>query len=110
MRPFPPIWKFKKFHKRERRKTVLSVDDIIGKSSNVKDCLSKIKNITRREINIIERRTRKQAKDDEWFHYRKGMITGTLTSRISNAVRKGGNIDSINQAISKHVQFPLNYL
>ena len=57
MRSFPPTWKFKTFYKRQRRKNVLSIANIIENSSSVNDCLTKIKNITKRDIDTIERRT-----------------------------------------------------
>ena len=109
MRSFPPAWKFKILNKRNRRVYTLSIADIIKNSSNINICLDKIKNITKREINTIERRTRLQAKNEDWFHYRKGVITGTLTHRVSNAIRKGGKSDTINKSISKCKYFPLYY-
>ena len=109
MRSFPPAWKFSKLNKRKRRKHILSIADIIKNSSSINNCLDKIKNITKRELNVIERRTRLQAKNEDWFHYRKGLITGTLTLRVSNAIKKGEKSDTINKSISKCVQFPLYY-
>ena len=109
MSPFPPTWKFKTFYKRQRRKYVLSIADIIKNSSNADDCLTKIKNISKRKIRTIERRTQFQAKEEDWFYYRKGVITGTLTCRVSNAVKKGINSDSVNIGISKRYYFPLYY-
>ena len=85
MHPVPPAWKFNIFKKRKRRERILSFADIIKNSSSINICLDNIKNITKREINIIERRTRLQAKNEDWFHYR----TGTLTRRVSNAIKKG---------------------
>ena len=55
MSPFPPTWKFKTFYKRHRRKYVLSIANIIENSSNIDDCLTRIKNISKRKINTIER-------------------------------------------------------
>ena len=109
MAPFPPLWKFKTFHKRQRHKNILSIADIIKNSSGINDCLSKIRNVTKREINIIERRTRLQSKEEDWFHYRKGVITGTTTRRVSTSITKDTNRDSINKAISKNENIPLYY-
>ncbi len=109
MRPFPHIWKFKKYNKIERREKVLSIGNIIDHSTCIHDCLNKIKNITRRDINTIERRTRQQSKNDDWFHYRCGMITGTLTCRVSHSVKKGEKRENINTAITKREYFPLYY-
>ena len=109
MRPFPSTWKFKNFQKRQRHKKVLSIIDIIDHSSSVNDCLNKIKNITKRDINTIERRTRLQAKEDDWFYYRKGVITGTLTFRVSNSIKKNSKSDNINNGITKRLIFPLYY-
>ena len=109
MRLFPPTWKFKKFNKIQRRKNILSIASIIENSSTVNDCMFKIKNITKREIDTIERRTRLQAKEEDWFHYRKGVITGTLTCRVSNAVKRGKKSDSVDAGISKHYYLPLYY-
>ena len=55
MSPFPPTWKFKTFYKRQRRKHTLSVANIIENALNVDDCLTKIRNISKRKINVIER-------------------------------------------------------
>ena len=110
MRPFPPTWKFKTLQKRQRHKKVLSILDIIEQhSSSIEDCLNKIKNITKRDINTIERRTRLQAKNDDWFHYRKGVITGTLTCRVSNSIKKNSKSDNVNKGITKRLIFPLYY-
>ena len=109
MHSFPPVWKFKTFQKRQRRKKVLSIANIIDNSLNISDFLIKIKNISKREIAIIERRTRRQAKEDDWFYYRKGIITGTLTCRVSNSIKKGKNSDTVNVGISKRYYFPLYY-
>ena len=109
MCPFPPTWKFKTFHKRQRRKNVLSVANITENSLDINDCVIKIKNISKREIDIIERRTRRQAKEDDWFYYRKGIITGIVTCRVSNSIKKGKNSDTVNASISKRHYFPLYY-
>ena len=99
MSPFPPTWKFKTFYKRQRRKYVLSIANIIENSSNTDDCLTKIKNISKRKINIIERRIKFQAKEEDWFYYRKGIITGTITCRVSNSIKSDINSDTVNASI-----------
>ena len=109
MSPFPPTWKFKTFHKRQRRKYILSIVNIIDNSLNIDDCLTRIKNISKRKINAIERRTIYQAENEDWFFYRKGVITGTITCRVSNSVKKGINSDTVNTAISKREHFHLYY-
>ena len=109
MSPFPPKWKFKIFYKRQRRKYVLSIADIIETSLNTGDCLTTIRNISKRKINVIERRTVLQAKNEDCFFYRKGVMTGTITCRVSNSVKKGINSDTINASISKRDYFPLYY-
>ena len=97
MRSFPPTWKFSILNKRKRRKHILSIADIIKNSSSINICLDKIKNITKRELNVIERRTRLQAKNEDWLHYRKGLITETLTRRVSNVIKKGEKSDTISK-------------
>ena len=109
MSPFPPTWKFNTFYKGHRRKYVLSIANIIENSSNIDDCLTRIKNISKRKINTIERRTKFQAKEEDWFYYRKGIITGTVTCRVSNSIKKGVNSDTVNASISKHYYVPLYY-
>ena len=109
MSPFPPTWKFKTFYKRQRRKYTLSVANIIENSLNADDCLTKIGNISKRKINAIERRTIIQAKNEDWFFYRKGLITGTITCRVSNSVKKGISSDTVNASISKREYLPLYY-
>ena len=42
-------------------------------------------------------------------YYRKGIITGTLTCRVSNSIKKGVNSDTVNASISKHYYVPLYY-
>ena len=109
MSPFPPTWKFKTFYKRHRRKYVLSIANIIENSSNVDDCLTSINNISKRKINTIERWTKFQAKEEDWFYYRKGIITGTVTCRVSISIKKGVNSDTVYASISKHYYVPLYY-
>ena len=79
---FSPLWKFKTFTKRQRHKKLLSIVSIILSSSSINVCISKIQNISHRQINIIEGRTKLQSEEEDWFHYRKGVITGTLTYRV----------------------------
>ena len=107
---FPPLWKFKTFTKRQRHKKLLSIINIILNASSVDDCLSKIQNdISPRQINIIERRTKLQSEEEDWFHYRKGVITGTLSYRVSKVVKHRQKSDSVNTSISKLTYFPLYY-
>ena len=109
MSNFPPTWKFKRICKRRNRKKVLSIASIIEISSDPDECLSNIKKITKRDINTIARRTKLQANDEDWFHYRKGVITGTITYRISNSVKKCEISDQVNKAITKKYHTPLYY-
>ena len=59
-----------------------SIINIIDQSSSIDDCFNKIKNITKRDINTTERRTIQQTEIDDWFHCRKGVITGTSVFQI----------------------------
>lgn len=111
MRSFPPTWKFKKLNKKKKYAKVLSIDRIIELSTSINDCLDSIKNISNRDINTIERRSRGQSKCDEWFHYRRSCVTGTITHRISNSIKKGekGLSENLKAATSKSRHFPLYY-
>ena len=71
---FPPTWKFKTFYKRQRRRYVLSIADIIKNSSNVDDCLTKIKNISKRKIKTIERSTKFQQRKNFGFIIEKVLL------------------------------------
>ena len=106
---FPPLWKFKTFSKRQRHKKLLSIINIISNSSSIDECLSQIQNISQRQLNTIERRTKLQSEEEDWFHYRKGVITGTLTYRVSKAVKRRQISNSVNTSISKITYFPLYY-
>ena len=106
---FPPLWKFKIYTKRQRHKKLLSIINIILNSSNVEECLLKIQDISQRQLNFIERRTKLQSEEEDWFHYRKGVITGTLTYRVSKAVKRRKISNSINNSISKITSVPLYY-
>ena len=106
---FPPLWKFKVYTKRQRHKKLLSIINIISNSSSVEDCLLNIQNISQRQLNFIERRTKLQSREEDWFHYRKGVITGTITYRVSKAVKRRQISNSVNNSISKTTSVPLYY-
>lgn len=109
MRPFPQSWKFKKFTGKQRQKKLLSIFNIIKCSTSIDNCLNNISNITKRDINTIEKRTRLQAKCDDWFHYKSGIITGTLSCAVSHATKRNEKREAINRAISNLSYTQMNY-
>ena len=58
-------------------------------------------NFTSRGIRKISTRTLAQAKTRWWHIYRKGLITGTLCSRVVNQAKKNVNNPKLNKSISK---------
>ena len=106
---FPPIYKFKHYVNKKKQGTLINIEQMM-KTSNCKiNFMNKLKNITLRDIRCIERRTRGQATNENWFFYRKRIITATLTYRISNAVFRGEESQRINAAISKIQSVQLHY-
>ena len=99
---FPKIYKFKYYMKRERRKKLTSIAQILSDSCTKDEFLHKLEDISERDIKAIERRTRDQSKNPDWFYYRQAVITGTLARRISLSAKKDeGCNHKINAAISK---------
>ena len=105
---FPSKWKFQKWVKIERRKKTLNVIGIIKSSYDKNDCLQRIQNITKRTIDTIERRTRGQSEEDDWFYFRRGLITGTTTHKIYHAIKKNKKSEKVNKSISK-LESPILY-
>ena len=107
---FPPKHKFKKLKEKQRRSKLNNILDIIENSSSVKEAKQKIENVSYRDINKIERRTFQQSRSSDWYYYRKGIITSTLTKRIDTFFNTGHlSIERINEAITKRKQTTLNY-
>ena len=100
-KPFPKLHKFKLYLRRKKRDKLFNIAYIINSSHNLNDFLVKLDNITARDLSKIQTRTIGQSHSDDWFFYRKGLITATLTKRISTAVKKGEGSGKINAAISK---------
>ena len=88
--------------KRERRKKLTRIAQILSDSCTKDEFLHKLEDISERDIKAIERRTRDQSRNPDWFYYRQAVITGTLARRISLSVKKGEGCNyKINAAISK---------
>ena len=98
---FPPLFKFKHYMIKKKQNELTNIAQIIKKAQSKKELLYYINNITVRDIKKIERRTVGQSSNTNWFYYRRGVITGTTTYRIVNAVKKGKENENINNAISK---------
>ena len=107
---FPAQKMFKKLMRKKTKRNVANILEIIKSSSSIHDVKQKLDMISNRDIKKIERRSRLQAQSEDWFYFRKGIITSTLTKRISSFIQKG-NIDAqkINKAISKERIGNINY-
>ena len=93
-KPFPHIYKFKHYIRKKQREKLQNTLQLIKSSKSKKDFYGKIANITQRDIKKIESRTRGQSVNDNWFFYRQGLVTATLTKRIHNTVKKGKNYET----------------
>ena len=94
---------------KKRQDSLLNVAQLISTSRTRQEFLNKLQNITLRELWMIERRTRGQSRNVNWFHYRKSIITATLSYRIANAVKRGEESERINTAITKIESVQLFY-
>lgn len=103
---FPKKYKFRELAKRERREKVLTVHKILQFSTNVEDFKKQLKKLTKRSIKTIEYLTKNQSECENWYYFRKNVITATLTKRICTAVKKQNTCSKINEAITKteHVE------
>ena len=107
---FPKLFKFKYYMIQKRRHNLPNIAQILSQSRNEEEFFTNIENISQRDINAIERRTRKQSKNSNWFYYRKAVITGTLAHRIFHSIaKKEGRRERINAAISKTHSLQLYY-
>ena len=109
---FPKSNKFIKLTRKKYREKLDVIHTILYNCSTVAQFKSelgrKLTNRTRRKIEYL---TRDQADCDDWYYFRKSLITGTLTKRVCSVINGGtASIDSINKAISKthctDLQFP----
>ena len=78
-------------------------------SDNIDEFVDKIKDISKRDLKKIERRTVDQSKCTDWFYYRKNLITSTLTIRVVKAVERGEVDYYVNQSIRKRNDYQLFY-
>ena len=107
---FPKLHKFKHYTKRQRRNKLVGIAQILSASRTKDEFLQTLENMSERDIKAIERRTREQSKNTDWFYYRQAVITGTLARRISISIKKGqGCNEKINAAISKIESVQLYY-
>ena len=107
---FPKEWKFKKYLRKKQEQKLLCAEHLIQQDSTTQRAAFFNKQLySRREIDMIERRTRGQADNPSWFYYRKAIITGTITKRVSNAVKRGESNETLNKAITKLYSSSLNY-
>ena len=110
IRRFPRKHKFINNVHKQRRTKLPNILQMINSALHYTDLLHQIQNISQRDCKRIEMRTRGQARNNDWFFYRQGIITATLSYRISRAIKagKGRSVD-INCAISKTYNVQLHY-
>ena len=103
MSNFPKVYYFKRYMQRKTQVKIMNIIEHVESSESKEDFKKKISELTKREIKLIEMRTRGQSRNELWFHYRRGVITATLSRRISHAIKKGGGERNvkINAAITK---------
>ena len=106
---FPREHKFKSLVLKERRKKLPNYKVIIESSDNINDFIENIQNVSKRDLRKIERRTVFLSKTDDWFYYRKNLITSTLVKDVVKAVEKEENRDNINGSITKKDYYQLYY-
>ena len=101
---------FKKLNEKRKREKLQNMFELVRNSSSIDEVKRRIENISNRDISKIEQRTIFQAKSEDWFYYRKGVITSTLVKRIISFCEKGKPLDDrLNNAISKFGQRNVNY-
>ena len=95
---FPKKHKFLELVKKERREKVLTVHKILQFCNNIQDFKKQLKNLSKRSIDYL---TKNQSSCENWFYFRKNVITATLTKRVCTAVQKQKTCEKINSAITK---------
>ena len=109
MLKYPKIFKFKNLCKKLRREKLLTPHRILLYCTNTDQFKNELNKITKRTIKKISNFTKNQANSEDWFYFRKNIITGTLTKRICTAIKKGENNLGINKAITKKYCTKLYY-
>jgi len=106
---FPLERDFPRLREKYLRRTVPNILRIIKSSKSVYEFRRKLDDISIKDLDKIEFRTRGQSKNPSWTFYRKGLITGTITKNIVTAVRKGQNSERLNRSIEKRFSYKLYY-
>ena len=89
---FPKPKDFKNFNRFRNWAKIPNITQIIRNARNITDFKKLLP--SKRDIQRIETRTRGQAKNRNWFHYKQSMITGTMTKRVGRVLR---NITEFNK-------------
>ena len=101
MMTFPLQKKFHRYMHVKRQRDLPNITQFIKSSKTKEEFINQLQEITLREINRIELRTRRQSKNHLWTYYRHSIVTGTLTKRINRAAIKNENSERLNYAIAK---------
>ena len=109
MPKFPKIFKFKKLCRKLRREKILTPYKILLYCNDTEQFKNELNKLTKRSIEKISYLTKDQANSEDWFYFRKNVITGTLVKRIITAVKKDKNDLKINKAITKKHYTKLYY-
>ena len=96
---FPNLSKFNNYC--FLRRAPRTIELIVEQARDVEEFKNLLKNISNRDIRKIQERTKWQTTSQEWFKYRKCVITSTATKRLLSVVSRGESNDSFNRAISK---------
>ena len=80
---FPLLNEFKTIRNELIYKKRPNIRTILKASKNLTDFKNKIKNISKRDLKKICKFTNGQYKTSQWYYYRRGVITATLTHKLS---------------------------
>ena len=97
---FPELFKFNTYC--FLRRAPRTIELIIEQAENIEEFKKLLKNISNRDIKKIQECTKWQSTSQEWFKYRKCVITSTATKILLSVVKRGENNDSFNKTISKY--------
>ena len=107
---FPDKSVFWSWNVLKERQNVPSVRDLLTESRTSAEFLQKLENISREDVESIERLTRGQSENRRWFDYRKYIITGSAAHTLMNAVRRQRcnyrTFGLISKEISKYLPYP----
>ena len=92
------------------RQGVPSVRDLLVRSKSTAEFLQKLRDISREDLDSIERLTKGLSENEQWFKHRKYIITGSVAHTLMNAMRhqrfNHRTFALISKEESKHLPYP----